>query len=140
MSTEIKNLEAVFDKKLKPLFSKFDYLKAEVDEAMCSLSFLSAKYDELIAQATNMEASIKALNNENSMLKRDLANTKNENDVLKTTLDDLEQYGRRECVEIRGVPFVVDENTNKIVIKQASKLGISISEADISIRHRLGVF
>jgi hypothetical protein len=34
--------------------------------------------------------------------------------------------------------LVPDENTNEIVIKLASKLGIDITETDISIGHRLG--
>ena len=138
MAAEIKNLEALFDKKLKPLFSKFDDLNVKVDEAICSLSFVSAKYDELNAKATNMEASIKELKDENTMLKSDIASMKDENNVLKSAQDELEQYGRRECIEIRGIPLVPDENTNEIVIKLASVLGVHITEADISISHRLG--
>ncbi|CAB3991826.1 Hypothetical predicted protein [Paramuricea clavata] len=97
-----------------------------------------AKYDELNDKAINMEAGMKKLKDENSILKRDLANTKGENDLLKIAQDELEQYGRRECVEIRGIPLVPDENTNEIVIKLASKLGIDITKTDISISHRLG--
>ncbi|CAB3993982.1 Hypothetical predicted protein, partial [Paramuricea clavata] len=130
MATEIKNLKAIFE--------IFDKLNSKVDEAMCSLSFLSAKYDELNDKAINMEAGMKKLKDENSILKRDLANTKVENDLLKIAQDELEQYGRQECVEIRGIPLVPDENTNEIVIKLASKLGIDITETDISISHRLG--
>ena len=62
------------------------------------------------------------------MLKRDLANIKDESDALKSALDELKQYGRQECVEIREIPLVSDENTYKIVIKLASKLGINITE------------
>jgi hypothetical protein len=138
MATEIKKLEAIFDRKLKPLFSKFDDLNTKVEEAMCSLSFLSAKYDELNDKAINMEAGMKKIKDENCILKRDLANTKGENDLLKIAQDELEQYGRRECVEIRGIPLVPDKNTNEIVIKLASKLGIDITETDTSISHRLG--
>jgi hypothetical protein len=39
MATEIKNLEAIFDRKLKPLFSKFDDLNTKVDEAMVRYRF-----------------------------------------------------------------------------------------------------
>ena len=92
MATEIKNLEAIFDRNLKILFSKFDDLNTKVDEAMCSLSFLSAKYDELNDKAINMEAGMKKLEDENSILKRDLANTNGENDLLKIAQDELEQY------------------------------------------------
>ncbi len=81
MAAEIKNLEALFDKKLKPLFLKFDDLNVKVNEAMCSLSFLIAKYDELNAKATDMEASNKELKYENTMLKRDIASMKDENNM-----------------------------------------------------------
>ena len=52
-------------------------------------------------------------------------------------LDDLEQYGRRENLEIHGIPWTKQENTNKIVQKVARELNIKVSESDISTSHRL---
>ena len=54
--------------------------------------------------------------------------------------NDLEQYVRRECVEIRGIPLPSShskEDTNEIVLKVAKLMGVDIEDRDISISHRL---
>ena len=52
-------------------------------------------------------------------------------------LDDLEQYGQRENLEIHGIPWTKQENTNEIVQKVARELNVKVSESDISTSHRL---
>ena len=48
-----------------------------------------------------------------------------------------DQYGRRQCLEIRGIPFPetpADENTDDVV-KQVGKLvDVNISDQDISVK------
>ena len=54
--------------------------------------------------------------------------------------DDLEQYGRRECVEIRGIPVPSDpksEDTNAVVKSVGDLMGISVTDNDISVSHRM---
>ena len=55
----------------------------------------------------------------------------------ETCLNNLEQYSRRECVEISGIPEVKDENTDDIVIKVGSLIGLHLAKNDISVSHRL---
>ena len=62
---------------------------------------------------------------------------KKEVQCQKFELDKLEQYGRRENIKIFGVPSSAEENTNDIVVKVASNMGVNISDEDISISHRL---
>ena len=57
-------------------------------------------------------------------------------DDLDNAYDQLEQYGRRECLEIKGIPETKDENTDRIVINLASKMGVQMNESDISVSHR----
>ena len=52
-------------------------------------------------------------------------------------VDDLEQYGRRQNLEIVGIPFTEKENTNEIVKIVAVLLQLKISDSDISTSHRL---
>ena len=56
--------------------------------------------------------------------------------ALQDAQDDLEQYTRRQCLEIRGIPEISNENTctGKEV---ASDIGVELDESDISISHRL---
>ena len=55
---------------------------------------------------------------------------------LKADLNELQQYSRRHCLEIRGNPFHQDEDTDDIVKKVAEIIDIDV-EDDISISHCL---
>ena len=48
-----------------------------------------------------------------------------------------EQYTRRDCLEIRGIPVQQGEDTNDIIIKLGSKIGVEVNKNDISVSHRL---
>ena len=51
---------------------------------------------------------------------------------------DLEQYTRRECVEIRGIPVAAnpsEEQTNNIVKDVGKVLRVDITENGISVSH-----
>ena len=52
-------------------------------------------------------------------------------------LDALEQYGRRQNLEIVGIPVTSNEDTNAIVQEIAELLLVRISSKDISTSHRL---
>jgi hypothetical protein len=49
----------------------------------------------------------------------------------------MQQYSRRDCVEIAGLPQQMGENTNDLVNKVGALIGLSLSETDISVSHRL---
>ncbi|CAH3046994.1 unnamed protein product, partial [Porites lobata] len=55
----------------------------------------------------------------------------------EASLNNLEQYSRRECVEISGIPETEDENTKEIAIKVGSLIGVHITESDLSVSHLL---
>ena len=60
--------------------------------------------------------------------------------VIKTTCNELEQYSRLECLELKGIPLpqgTEEEDTNEIVIKVGELLDVEIDEDDISISHCL---
>ena len=86
------------------------------------------------------EVEVQELINENKSLKSELRSSVNELKYLKDAYDDLEQYTRRECLKIKGIPLPTRskrEDTNNIVIKVADKVGVRIVEEDISVSHRL---
>lgn len=55
----------------------------------------------------------------------------------KVRVNELEQYIRRECLEISGIPVDQHEDTNSIVIKVGSLMGVIVEKSDISVSHRL---
>ena len=101
----------ILDDKFIPLNSTISELKKSVNEAMSFLEVVNAKYDELLEMMKSSKDERKALKDENKTLQ-------DENKILKATIrsiesslesvtranNDLEQYTRRECVEIRGIP------------------------------------
>ena len=54
-------------------------------------------------------------------------------------LDNLEQYGRRQNLEIIGIPQRDDEDTNSIVIEVAKMMGVKVLPEQISTSHRMPV-
>ena len=55
----------------------------------------------------------------------------------KEKIDALEQYGRRQNLEIVGVPYKQGENTNKIVIEEAKLFIVELTQGQISTLHSL---
>jgi len=57
--------------------------------------------------------------------------------ILTHQINLLEQYSRRDCLEFQGIAYKDGESTDNLVIQYAKQTGITISEKDISISHRL---
>ena len=49
----------------------------------------------------------------------------------------LEQYMRRDCLEIRGIPVLTGEDTSQFVKKVWEIIEVQVQDQDISISHRL---
>ena len=57
---------------------------------------------------------------------------------LNGKVDDLEQYGRRMCIRISGVPEMQDENVNDLVMKVRDEIHANVTRHDIDRAHRVG--
>lgn len=62
----------------------------------------------------------------------------NDNVKLRSELNDLQQYSRRNNVEIKGIPEVEGENLLGLVTKIGMRLDVRIDPADVDICHRTG--
>ena len=94
----------ILDDKLSPLNSRIAELKKSVDEAMNDVEFVNAKYDELLQMMKTSNDERKALQDENKILKATIDSIERSLESVTRANHDLEQYTRRECVEIRGIP------------------------------------
>ncbi|XP_031334060.1 uncharacterized protein LOC116164073 [Photinus pyralis] len=94
-----------------------------------------------------LDANIEELNKINNRLDsyaESLVTLKNESNDLRQRLtsctnemDKLEQYTRRNSLEIHGIPFIKGEDPYLLIQKVASALSIEISKNSIDICHRL---
>ena len=53
------------------------------------------------------------------------------------TIDAMQQYLRRDCIEITGIPTLPLDNPKQLVLELGSLIGVSLSEDQISTAHRL---
>ena len=116
---------------------EIETLRAEVIEIKESQAFICNQYDSLKAEYDK-------LIEVNTLQKEEIFNLKSQAAALKTQeikdsikVDELEQYGRRQNLEIVGVPEKEDENTNAIVLEVAKMLDVDIMSSHISTSHRL---
>ena len=98
----------ILDDKLSPLNSRIADLKKSVDEAMNDVEFVNAKYDELLQMMKTSNDERKALQDENKILKATIDSIERSLESVTRANHDLEQYTRRECVEIRGIPVAAN--------------------------------
>ena len=105
-------------------------LKDATDHAIGGLSYLASEYDDFIKSNCSLSKS-------NQSLVKDLRNIKEKQIETEKQLDNLEQYGRRENLEIHGIPVMRNENTNQIIKSVAKSLNIALNDSEISTSHRL---
>lgn len=120
---DLAQLESLLDKKLAPIQESID--------------FFAAKYDKLLKQFEQQETKIRELSSENVLLKSQVSNLQNEAIQLKESVNEMEQYSRRECLEIKGIPVDIGENTNELVAQLGSLIDVDIDPKDISVSHRI---
>ncbi|CAH3180828.1 unnamed protein product [Porites evermanni] len=107
---------------------------------MSFLEFVNAKYDELLKMMKSSKDERNALKDENKILRATIRSIESSLESVTRANNDLEQYTRRECVEIRGIPVAAtpsEEQTNNIVKDVGKLLGVDITENDISVSHRM---
>ena len=108
-----------------------------------SQTHISAEFDEQKSKQKDLEKTIKRLETDLLKSKTDTKNMEKQLKDLQVTaenaksaVNDLEQYGRRDMVDICGVPRHVNEDTDQIVIDIAAKLGLTLTKTDIATSHR----
>lgn len=107
------------------------------DELVKSIKLCHDKIEQLtksLQEQTELikdqRGSIEILSAENAELRASLT-------VLEKRCDDLEQYGRRNIVEIQGVPDISGESVVDTVLSVAKALDVTVTEQDIDACHRL---
>ena len=91
---------------------------------------LAADYSEILLTNKQQKQDIKQLTK-----RADIIQKLNNEDHLK--IDKVEQYDRRQNLELQGVPVTKNEDVMKITLDLIKKLDVDIEEEDISIAHRL---
>lgn len=133
-------LEEKLEEKLSPLSTTVAELRKSLDEVIKHMKIVDAKYDEFLNQMKTAEEERKALCTENKILKSTVQAMEKQLLSAMEESNAKNQYDRRECLEIRGIPeptTQLEESKDDIVKKVGKLVGVDVTDNDISVSHRL---
>jgi hypothetical protein len=102
-----------------------------------SLELTHTKLDDYTAQLAKQSELINNLVGTVDVLTRENDTLKNRVVDLESKLEDLQQYSRRNCIEIQGVPEERNEDVVGTVTRVGESLGFPIAEGMLDACHRL---
>ena len=130
-------LEEILDRKFAGVNEQLLMMNHRLQETIDSLHFLSESYDAVVSKLNGLEESKKLADLEISSLKNEEAELRCLAIQNKHDINELEQYSRRDCLEIRGVPLPDLESTDAAVVKMTECIDVELEENNISTSHRL---
>ena len=121
-----------------PLRSDVADLRQKIEETNKFLEFTNSKYEEIQQTLADHNKEQEEIKLENKILKSTGQTLEGSVKCLMETISDMEQYSRRECLEIKGIPSPKQndsrEDTNKVITKIGELMGVTLS----AIAYRLG--
>jgi peptidoglycan hydrolase CwlO-like protein len=111
----------ILDKKLQENLRPFH---RAMDDLKQSVNFISDKFDSLTNKVSEVEEKCEDTLKENKFLKAEVLRLSYSIKQNSEALCNIEQYSRRECIEISGLAEEKDENTNELTIKVGSLIGL----------------
>ena len=131
----ISDIKSYFDEKFSELKSSFNNTNEAFD------SFKSHIIDQLNEINSKIEGRIHTLEQDKILLQSQIAEVKKINTTLSESLEEIETYGRRNCVRIEGVPASSNESSDqvvKIVKDLITEANADIPDIVIDRAHRIG--
>ena len=100
--------------------SAADIISASIHERMCAIEFENKQLKDQVALLTSKVSQLESANC-----------------ILSRQADDAEQYSRRSCLRISGLPESHGESTDSIVLTIAKDCNVDLSLNDIDRSHRV---
>ena len=102
-----------------------------------SQSFISQKFDDLTRSLQETKKQVCTLESKVNEQGRSIAFLRDEGSVRDCEIDEVQQYSRRDCLEIVGIPSLPNDNPKKLFMDLCSQMDIDLDEKEIAIVHRL---
>ena len=113
-------------------------LKQEILELKSALNVNQRETEKLKTQLTKAEKANDTLRDELNHIRMKLKDQIEEMNKLDEKHDDLEQYSRKNLLEILGVPEGAYTSTDEVVIRIGDEaINVDIKPEDIEISHKL---
>ncbi|XP_068697196.1 uncharacterized protein PF3D7_1120000-like [Montipora foliosa] len=141
---EIKQLLVDIQIQIAAVLTENLKLGKEIEELKDSANFNEKELNDLkdsLLKTKNENKTLKDFLEETrrelKAVKDDFREQKEETEQLWSAFDDLEQYTRKNSLEIHGIPQNAYSDTDTAVIKVAEALNITVEPEDIEISHKL---
>ena len=131
----MKKLDIV-QQKVDNLATRIESMEKKFIEIEKSQDFQAETLDTQGSHIAKILAENKNLKKENTLINRTLNDLHEELEIEKVKRNQLEQYGRREMLEISGIPVAQDENCTDIVYKLCQITSTDIKKSKIEVSHR----
>lgn len=135
--TEIKEILNNIQQSISSILKENISLKEDMAQLKSSLGSQER-------EITRLKQSFEVFRNENTSLREELNSTKkslaeqiDELGNVYDQLDELEQYSRKNSIEIHGIPESAYMSTEDVVLKVAEAIQVPLEERDIEISHKL---
>ena len=113
----------------------------KIDDLILIIKAKDEKIDELVGKIQITEDKFVKVVQDNVALKSENLGLRNEIQNVGVRVDDLQQYDRKECLRIEGLPYVKDETKEQLldtIIKSFQNKGARIAKSDVYRLHRSG--
>ena len=117
--------------------TNIEALKCRCEQIEKSQDFLSTKYDKFVETLQGVKKQINGTETKVKNQDEAIKNVKINITDLSTQLDELQQYTRRDCLEINGIPSLPDDDPEQLVMELTEVIGVQLIPDHISIAHRL---
>ena len=135
LSTEqLQDEDNMADEEKEPTLSQIRDMLRDLQKSVAAILRENNNLKEELSQMTKVT-------NENlslaSQLRKKLKDQEEETTRLWAEQDELEQYSRKDSLEIHSLPENVYSSTKEVVLKLAGALNVQMSASDIEISHKL---
>ena len=114
-----------------------DSTRKTLGDMEMSLNFFNEKFKLLVKRVSALESENHDLRVKNNALKSRLNSVADKLKEHELLIEEQARYKRRDCLEIKGLPYKEDENVDELVMNVAELAGVQLNEEDISICYRL---
>lgn len=119
------------------VFAELKNSRTENVELTKSLNFLSDKVDTSNSLMEELKREFKLMKKENEELRSKNASLSRTVSELQDRVRQLDQYSRRNNVEISGIPVTPREDILSIVKDVGAAIGVKVEEHEVSAAHRV---
>ena len=142
----------VFEKILRTIHAELTDIKEQNNNIKADLKSIkelqtqcNESIKELQTQCNELRDTVNVLSKQNDDQAEQITKLQTENSKMKKTIteqglsiDEIDQYSRRQNVIFDSVKETDDENTTELVLGQCDRVGMAVHPRDIQVTHRLG--